>query len=273
MKYRLIAIDLDGTLLDGDSKISPRNKQAVREAAKRGVMITVATGRMFRTSIPYVRELNLNVDWPMINYHGALIKTTESRETLHYQPLENRLAVAIAEYAESNGYHVNAFIDDRLYVEEENEFSRYYQSIADVDLEAVGKLTLFLKKRGEDPAKLTVINWDGRISGIETVLKTDFGDKIAALQSLPYFLEITDRRATKGQALQWLAQRNGIRPEEIIAFGDSFNDLDMIEYAGLGVAMANARPEVQRVADLIAFANTEDGVARVIEEYVLMRRP
>ncbi len=269
MKYRLIAIDLDDTFLNAESAISPRNKQAVREAVKQGVMVTVATGRMYRSSIPYVRELELNVDWPMINYHGALIKTTESKEVLYYQPLDNGLAVAIAEDAEAKGYHVNAFIDDRLYIEEENEFSRYYQSIADVDLEAVGKLAPFLMKRGEKPLKLAIINWDGRIKHIEASIKAKYGEKIVALQSLTYFLEITDSRATKGQALHWLSQRFGIKREEIIAFGDSYNDLDMIEYAGLGVAVANAREEVLQAADLITASNTEDGVARVIEKYIL----
>jgi Cof subfamily protein (haloacid dehalogenase superfamily) len=269
MKYRLIAIDLDDTFLNADSAISSRNKQAVREAVKRGVMVTVATGRMYRTSIPYVRELELNMDWPMINYQGALIKTTESKEVLYQQPIENDLAASLAGYAEAKGYHVNAFIDDCLYIEEENEFSRYYQSIADIELEAVGKLAPFLKQQGEDPFKLTIINWDGRIKQIEKSIKAEYGEKIVVLQSLAYFLEITDKRATKGQALHWLSQYYGIEREEIIAFGDSYNDLDMIEYAGLGVAVANARPEVRRAADLITAANTEDGVAQVIEEYIL----
>ena len=88
----------------------------------------------------------------MINYHGALIKTTESKKILHYQPVDLDLAVAITTYAEAEGYHVNAFIEDCLYIEEENEFSRYYQSIADVELEAVGKLSHYLKQRGEAPA-------------------------------------------------------------------------------------------------------------------------
>lgn len=269
MQYKLIALDLDGTLLDHNLKISPRNKEALREAAKRGVMVTVATGRMYRTSIPYVRELQLNTDWPMINYHGALIKTTESKKVLHYQPVDLDLAVAITAFAEAEGYHVNAFIDDCLYIEEENEFSRYYQSIADVELEAVGKLSLYLKQRGEAPAKLTIINWHDRLNRIEAFLKERYGGKIEALQSLPYFLEVTDRRATKGQALHWLAVRLGLLPEEIMAFGDSYNDLDMIKYAGLGVAMANARPDVCRAADLVTASHDEDGVARVIEEYIL----
>lgn len=269
MRYRLIALDLDDTLLDADSKISPRNMRAIREAAGRGVMVTIATGRMFRTGLPYVRALALNVDWPMINCHGALIKTTESKKVIYHRPLDSELAAAIAGEAEAGGYHVNVCIGDRLYIQEENEFSRYYRTIADVDLEAVGRMTPFLEHSREAPTKLTVINWDGELQEIEAYLRAKYGEKIVALQSSGYFLEITDRRATKGQALQRLAERQGVRREEIIAFGDSFNDLDMIRYAGLGVAVANARPEVRRAADLVTAANIEDGVARVIEQYIL----
>jgi Cof subfamily protein (haloacid dehalogenase superfamily) len=206
----------------------------------------------------------------MINYHGALIKTTESKKVIYHQPLSNQLAVSIAGEAEAQGYHVNVSINDRLYIQEENDFSRYYRTIAAVELEVVGRLSPFLKKRGDDPTKLTIISWDGNLAEAEAMIRAKFGDMVVALQSRPYFLEITDRRATKGQALKRVAEREGIRREEIIAFGDSYNDLDMIRFAGLGVAVANARPEVLRAADLVTAANTEDGVARVVEEYVLI---
>ncbi|MEW5783521.1 MAG: Cof-type HAD-IIB family hydrolase [Bacillota bacterium] len=270
MGYRLIAIDLDETLLNSELKISLRNKQAIRKAVQQGVKVTIATGRMFKTSIPYVRDLELNQDWPMINYHGALIKTTETRRVIYHQPIENRLAVAIAREAEKRGYHVNVYIDDRLYIREENEYSRYYQTIAAVDLEAVGALAPFLEKWGANPTKLTILNRGGALSEAEAVFKAGFGDHIAAMQTRPHFLEITDRRATKGQALHRLAEQEGIKREEILAFGDSCNDLDMIRYAGLGVAVANAMPEVLRAADLVAESNVNDGVARVIEEVVLI---
>jgi Cof subfamily protein (haloacid dehalogenase superfamily) len=134
----------------------------------------------------------------------------------------------------------------------------------------VGELAPFLKRRGEDPTKLTIIHWDGLLDRFEAELRAGYGEKIVAVQSRPHFLEITDRRATKGQALKTLAEAAGIRREEIVAFGDSSNDLDMIEFAGLGVAVANARPEVRRAADLVTAANTEDGVAKVIEELILI---
>ncbi|MDZ4131640.1 MAG: HAD-IIB family hydrolase, partial [Dethiobacteria bacterium] len=119
------------------------------------------------------------------------------------------------------------------------------------------------------PTKMSIIRWDGTIDDIETSLRVIFGKQLSILQSRPYFLEITDQKATKGQALRWLAEREGIKAEEIIAFGDGHNDLDMISYAGLGVAVANARPELLQIANLVTASNSEDGVAAVIEKYIL----
>ena len=270
MRYRMIAIDLDETLLNSDLQISPRNKAAIREAVRQGVKVTIATGRMFCTSIQYVRELELNVDWPIINYHGALITTTESKRIIYHCPLENSLAVSITREAEARGYHVNVYIDERLYIREENESSRYYRKIAPVEPQAVGALGPFLERQGASPTKLTIIDSQDGLDQAEAIFKAAYGDRIAALQTRPFFLEITDRRATKGQALRRLAGSEGIRRDEIIAFGDSCNDLDMLSYAGLGVAVANAMPAVRRAADLITAANDADGVAEVIEKYVLL---
>lgn len=271
MSYRLLAIDLDETLLDDKSKILPRNKQAIKEAVSGGAIITISTGRMFRTSIPFVRELELNTDWPMINYQGALIKTTEQGQVLYHCPLENDLAVAIAGAAEEKGEEICAYIDERLYINRENRFSLYYRKKYDIPVGVVGRLDQFLEQQGWAPTKLTIFNWDEKFAEIETNLSSRYPGKFTMLRPYPYFLEFTDLRATKGQALQRLARMLDISREEIISFGNSDNDLDMIQYAGLGVAVANAIPEVLAAADLITAANTEDGVARVIEEYILGR--
>lgn len=269
MQYRMIATDLDDTLLNGDSEISARNKEAILSAVARGVRFVIATGRMFKTSMPYIEDLGLDGDCPLINYHGALIKRSKSGEIIFHKPLGNNLAVAVAEEAERQDCHVSLFIDDNLYISGESEYSRYYQSLAKIDLEEVGKLSLYLKKNGFDPSKMSIIRWDGRIDEIEAGLKGSFGKKLSILQSRPYFLEITDQQATKGQTLRWLAEQEGIGAEEIIAFGDGHNDLDMLKYAGLGVAVANARSEVLAAADLVTSSNEKDGVAEVIEKYIL----
>jgi Cof subfamily protein (haloacid dehalogenase superfamily) len=269
MRFRLIAADLDDTLLDENSKISARNREAIRKAVDRGLWFIIATGRMFKTSVSFMEALGLNSDCPLINYHGAMIKTSQSKRIILHRPLENKLAVAVAEAAEQQQCHVSLFVNDNLYISEESEYSRYYQSLAKIDPQPVGRLSDFLKKNGANPSKISIIRWDGHIDQIEANLKTAFNEKLSILQSRPYFLEITDQKATKGQALRWLAEQQGIKPEEVIAFGDGHNDLDMVSYAGLGVAMANARPEVIQAANLVTASNNEDGVAEVIEKYVL----
>lgn len=269
MRFRMIAADLDDTLLDKNSKISLRNREAIGRAVGQGVIFVIATGRMFKTSVVYMNELSQNGDTPMINYHGALIKKAKSREIILHQPINTGLAASVIEEAERQDCHVSLFIDDNLYIREESEFSRYYQKMVNIELEQVGDLSAFLKNNNSSPSKLSIIRWDGRIDEIEAGFRDIFGEKLSVLQSRPHFLEITDQKATKGQALRWLAEREGIKPEEVIAFGDGQNDLDMISYAGLGVAVANARPQVLEAADLITSSNNEDGVAEVIEKYVL----
>lgn len=268
MRYRLLAIDLDETLLDARSKISPRNKQAIGAAVKRGVIITISTGRMYLTGLPYVRELALNSDWPMISYQGALIRTTGNGEVLYYRPMTSGSAIAIAAAAEERDEEICAYIDECFYINRENRYSRYYRNRYNITVEAVGRLDRFLEKEERCPAKMTIFNWEGNFTEIKRTLGESYPDRFTMLKPHPFFLEFTHREATKGQALCRLAGELGIRREEIISFGDSPNDLDMIQYAGLGVAVANASPEVLEAADLITATNTEDGVARVIEEYI-----
>ncbi len=271
MSYRLLAIDLDRTLLDDKSRISDRNKQAIRDAVKEGVMITVSTGRMFSTAISFVKELELNTDWPMIYYQGAMVKTTGQGRILYHLPLENDLAVIIAAAAEEYGEEICAYFDERIYINRENRYSFYYNDSYDVSVEVVGRLDHFLEQKGWNPTKLTIFNWESEFERIRTALDSRYSGRFTMLKPYPHFLEFTHRGATKGQTLRKLAERLNISREEIISFGDSSNDLDMIQYAGLGVAVANAVPEVLAAADLITAANTEDGVARVIEEYILGR--
>lgn len=263
MVFRLLALDLDDTLLNEEFHISRENKEAIRCAARHGVLVTLATGRMFRSAVPYARELG--IDLPLITYHGALIRTASGEETLYHQPVPLALAKQVAATATGHGFHVNAYINDELFVAEENKFSRYYQNIAKVKVTAVGDLASFLDV---PPTKLTVINRDGRMDIIKDILLNEYGENLSITISRPHFLEITDRLATKGQALKFLAERHGIPREEVAAVGDSFNDIDMLLYAGYGVAVANAREEAKAVADIITAANTDHGVAVFIRDYL-----
>jgi len=126
-----------------------------------------------------------------------------------------------------------------------------------------------LENRGEVPTKITIIDEEEAMEEVEQHLKALYPHRLNLMLSRPLFLEITHPQATKGRALKILADNLGVRREEILAFGDSFNDIDMLEYAGLGVAVENARPAVKKVADLISPPHHEDGVAQILEQYVL----
>ncbi len=269
MRFRMIAADLDYTLLDENAKISERNKEAIRRAVSRGVKFVIATGRMFQTSVRYMQELGFECDWPLINYHGAMIKRARSEKVILHRPLDNRMAIDLIGEASRMDLHVSMFVGNNLYVREENEHTRYYRSLTNIELQPVGDLCKFLENKGINPTKLSIISWDGQIEEIEVHLQKRYGTRLSILQSRPYFLEITDKKATKGQALQWLAEREAVKAEEVLAFGDGYNDIDMLSFAGLGVAVANAKPEVLEAAALVTGPHNEDGVAEIIEKYVL----
>ncbi|MGI6327918.1 MAG: Cof-type HAD-IIB family hydrolase [Dethiobacteria bacterium] len=269
MKYKLLALDLDETLLNQEHRISSRNIEAIRAVVNKGIMVTIATGRMYLSALPYARELG--IDLPLITYHGALIKQAGSGQILKHSPVPFEKALEILRRGEEYNLHLNLYLDDRLFVKEENDHTRYYQRRAAIPLEIVGDLSSFLLSKGEAPTKLTIIIMDGRMDEFQQIFEEICKPQLFVVQSSSYFLEITHRDATKGQALDFLAKKEGILPEEIIAMGDSYNDIDMLQYAGLGVAVANAPPEVQNAADITTLSNIEDGVAVFLEKHILGR--
>ncbi len=265
MSFKLLALDLDDTLLNEKNEISHRNREAILEAIRQGVTVTLATGRMFRSALPYAEELGLDV--PLITYHGAMVKTSRTRDEIYHCPVPLEQAREITAFAEKEDLHLNLYVNDKLYVKEENEMTNLYISIAGVDYNCVGNLTEFLN---EGPTKITcIIKEENKMEGIWKLLDEKYRDVLFVAQSRPYFLEITNKSSTKGRAVKSLAESMGLQKRDTIAVGDSYNDMDMIEYAGMGVAVENAREEVKRKADYITASNLNDGVAELIEKFIL----
>ncbi|PKM79245.1 MAG: Cof-type HAD-IIB family hydrolase, partial [Firmicutes bacterium HGW-Firmicutes-13] len=207
MSYKLLALDLDDTLLNEEFVISPGNKEAILEAARRGAAVTLATGRMFRSSLPYAEELGLDV--PLITYHGAMVKKARSQEEIFHRPVPLDLAVELTNYLEAGGYHLNLYINDNLYVREDNELIQLYINIASVEFTAVGNLSNFIK---DEPTKMTVIiKEENKLKDLGRLFNQKYGSILSVVRSRPYFLEITHAAATKGQALKYLAESMGIK--------------------------------------------------------------
>ena len=266
MNFKLLAFDLDDTLLNEENQISPGNVEALRRAAARGLLITIATGRMFRSTLPYARQLG--IDLPLITYHGALIRKAAGGQDIWHRPIPLEESIMVAEYALKRGYHLNLFVDDTFCIPEENRYTRAYQTLSNVEFRHIGNQVEFLKREKVLPTKMNIVSLDG-VERIMDEMRDRFSGQVAFTMARSNFLEIIHPEATKGNALKHLAEQAGIKREEVAAIGDSLNDISMLEYAGTGVAVANAREEVKRVAQVITLSNLEDGVAHFIENNVL----
>lgn len=265
---RLIACDLDDTLLDDDLTISTQNKKAVGKALAQGIVFTIATGRMFVATVPYALQLGLPPDQPLICYNGALIKKL-SGETIYERPLPVGLAAAVAEYGQNRMWTVNAYYNDQLWVARSDERIEEYAKFTGVGVQEVGDLAAFIKSGQRRLSKILVISDPQETPPRIRELRRLFGSKAQIVQSKKKFVEITSPTAHKGQALLWLAQYLGLERQEVMAIGDSSNDITMLQMAGLGVAVANAAEEAKKAAQYVTAASSEHGVARAIQEHVL----
>lgn len=268
---KLIVSDLDDTLLDKSAQISAENKKAIAAAREQGIFFTIATGRMFQATAPFAHELGLGSEQPLICYNGALIRRV-SGETLYEQSLSAELVSTIVDYGQRRGWTINAYLDDELYVATLDQAAREYADRVRVKVSAVGDLVRFIQEGGKTLSKLMVISEaDQTLDRIEQ-LRPLVGEDILLLRSRPRFIEITNAHAHKGKALLWLAQSLGISADEVMAIGDSNNDLTMLQMAGTSVAVANAQREAQAVADHIVAANYEHGVAQAITKFALQAK-
>lgn len=261
---KLVAVDMDGTLLNGQHAITPRTADVIRRAVNQGVAVTIATGRMYSSAAPYARQMEMDV--PIITYNGAMISSALTGERLYHQPIEQESAREIVSLFRGRGWYIQTYIDDVLYIEEANEKSDYYTRMAGVDAVSLGQELYSVQGA---PTKMLAIAEPDEICEIAEVVCTRFAGRIGAAVSNPRYLEMNQPGINKGTAIAFLADKLHLQREEIMAVGDSQNDLDMITYAGLGVAMGNASDRVKAAAQAVTASNEEDGVAAAIEKYVL----
>ncbi|ADY57485.1 Cof-like hydrolase [Syntrophobotulus glycolicus DSM 8271] len=263
---KLIAIDMDETLLNHDWKISRRNVEAIRQAAAQGVRVTLATGRMAASCRKFAKELGLDV--PVITYHGALVEEALSGEVLYRKVIPISLAEPIIRELLDRKVHTQVYVKDRVFVNQANEYSDYYRRMSGVNVEETDVFAL-MKEEKEGFEKILLIGREKEIAELTGELTSRYAQSLHFTSSRPIYLDLLNKSVNKGTAIKDLADQLGIRREEVMAIGDSWNDREMIEYAGIGVAMGNAREEIKEIADYITDSNAEDGVAKAIENLVL----
>lgn len=263
---KLLLMDLDDTLLGRDGAISPANRAALAAAMARGVRVTLASGRMFRSMRPYAEEIDVPATLPVIAYNGALGRSLDGT-TIWHEPLPNPTARALLSFLAGRDLTVHLFLDDRLYVKEIDERVRLYMANSRVEAEPVGDLTAFLGNGC--PTKILNMGDPAYLRRLQAELTSAFGARVESTFSRPYFLEIMAPGISKAAGLRRLAGHLGVALEETMAIGDGPNDLGMLLEAGIGVAVGNAPPEVLARAPYTTGPSDRDGVAEAIRRFVI----
>ena len=263
MGYRLIALDIDGTLRSEEYPISDRTRTAVKAAADRGAAVTVATGRMYPSVAAVTSRLEITA--PIVSFQGAHIADPATGDVLWHRPLVPQMALEALEALHSWEGEVLAYHGDRVYVDKLTPWAKDYvrrnrgraQVVPDLRPLAARELT-----------RLTAVGQGEKMDGLVLRLKRSLDSRLNIVRSLPHFCEILHPDTGKHKALSWLSHHLAIRREEAIAFGNGPEDAEMLRWAGLGEAVRGAQREVVESADLIAPPIEEDGVAQVLEDLV-----
>ncbi len=265
MPIRLLAIDLDGTLVNDRLEIDPRDLAAVRAATAAGVHVVIATGRMFRSSLPYAQQLGLT--GPIINYQGAVVRDIGTREVLYKCEITLPMQRRVLEYAEPRDWHVNVYVDEEVYTARARPEADLYARISLVPYEVVGPLSKWVHEEG---TKMVLVDLDPSDVPARMAELTAWMDGVATVtKSLAWFIEVINPQVSKARAVAMVADRLGVSQADVCAIGDNKNDAEMIAWAGFGVAMGTAPDDVRRLAKYVTGTPEEAGVAQVIERFVL----
>ena len=260
-----LACDLDRTLIGEDALLRPRTVTAIGAARDAGIHVLLVTGRMFRSVRRYA--LAAGITDPVVCYQGAVVADPVSGEFLRHVPMPDDGAREVIATIEALGYTILVYVDDELYVARETLESDAYAGFQHLDVHAVGDLLAWLPK---PPTKLVVVGDPAELDRLEVKMKEHFGGRLYISKSLPHFLEFASPEVHKGSGLDFAAARVGFTRERSVAFGDGENDVELLRWAGYGVAVANAHPKVLAAADFVCPSVDDEGVAQVIEAYLAL---
>jgi Cof subfamily protein (haloacid dehalogenase superfamily) len=228
--------------------------------------VIVVTGRMFRSVRPYLEAAG--IDDPVVCYQGGVVADPVSGRFLLHEPIPLELAREAITAVEAEGYPLNCYVDDELYVAQHTAASDAYASFQHLEVHAVGPLLDWLDV---PPTKLVAVGDPVELDGLEARLVEHFDGRMYISKSLPYFLEFASPEVTKASGLAFLAEHVGFSQERTVGFGDGENDVPLLDWAAYAVAVENAHERVRAVADFVCPPVTEEGVAQVVEAYLARR--
>lgn len=259
---KMVATDIDGTIVKSDTGFSDNVKNCIKSLCKTGIKVVLVTGRMHCAATHIADELCL--DTPIISYQGGLIKNQKD-ETLYQQNLSDDYAHKIINWAKENDIHINLYLDDKLYVEKDNDFVKKYTNGKFVSYKVCPFECLEIKNVN----KILAIDYNDadRVTGWVNELHQTFPE-LYVVKSTPYFCEIGSPHAKKSTGVEFLAKQWGIKKEEILTIGDQNNDIELLKAGGTAVAMGNATEELKVYADFITDTVENDGFVKAMDKFI-----
>ena len=261
--FRAIALDLDGTLTNHDKVVTPRTRQALLKAQEQGAIIILASGRPTYGIVPVAECLELEKRGGYIlSYNGGNIVNAKTGEKLFSQFLPDAVIPILYKYAREHRYALLGYAGNEIITEMPDD--QYVKEESRINKMNIRKVDNLLDALEPHPTKLLMTGDPTDMIKAEEELVEILGEKMDIFRSAPFFLELVPKGIDKAQSLLRLLSKINLTPADLIAFGDGYNDLSMLKLAGVGVAMANAAPEVRADADYVTLSNEEDGVAAAL---------
>ena len=266
----LLALDLDDTLLRSDLTISYQTRNAIKKAEAAGVIIVLASGRVPAAMDQFAGLLGMHKKpGYLICNNGTLIQESHTGKIVFETKMDAETALTAFDLADAEGFPVQIYEDDIMYVSRHNEYTGYDQKLTGLRQVVVENFRAMVS---DGCHKLLVPGDPKLLVPLESILRTYLGDSVTIFTSKPYFLEILPANTNKGTALEKVANILGVAQKDVMAIGDSMNDEAMLHWAGTGIAMANSDERIKNIADLVTTKdNDDDGVAEVIEKYILSK--
>jgi Cof subfamily protein (haloacid dehalogenase superfamily) len=270
--YKLVCIDLDGTLLNSKKYISQENTEAITSAIDKGVNIVICSGRIFAGAKAFAKQLNIK--GPLIACNGAIIKDIESEEIIYSNYMSRSDCQRVIDICHKYKIYFHAYIGDTLYTEKLEYSSLFYWNknkelpLAEkVDIKLVDNISLIIENSSEAVLKIVAISEDSELLS-ECRKKVSEISSVAITSSDIKNFEVMNFAVNKGQGVKLVAEKLNISKNETIAIGDNENDIQMFQYAGMKVAMGNAEVGVKKMADYITLKNDDNGVADTLNKYI-----
>ncbi|MBQ8681192.1 MAG: HAD family phosphatase [Treponema sp.] len=270
LDVKLIALDLDDTLLNDQRQISDGNVAALRECADRGIYVVLCSGRAEDAILPFVRRLEIAGKESgkfIIAINGCSIFDMHKRQQVFCRKVESDILLRTNEIAESYGLRSEVYTPSTIYYREETKWTRLDVELCGLKGESVKNYEEFIK---QGFTKMLVPGEPEELQKLQKILRAEFGERAVIFTSKPFFLEILPPNCGKGEAVQWLSGELGFGLEKTMGFGDSMNDESLIRMCRYGVSMCNGLEEIKKIADFVTDCdNNHDGVADFLRKWVL----